>query len=98
VNQEWLIAIVIGLALGALIAWRLAADSLKKRPLHGGRPAQIAHYLACLAVSASTPFILTGLIAGLPFVQIFGTALALVLSGAALVILTAALERPAVKA
>ena len=91
----WIIAIVIGLGLGALIARNVAAQSIKKQHINGGAVAQMLHYAACLFLSSGLPLIITSLILGLEFRKMFGTALAFLVVGALLVIAFAVVESTA---
>lgn len=94
-DQTWIIAILIGLALGALIARSVAANSIKKQRINGGAVAEAIHYIACLFLGSGLPYIITSLVLGLEFKKIFGTALAFIIIGALLVIAFATVESTA---
>lgn len=85
--MSWLLAVVIGAACGLVIGIKIARESNKKQPVLGGLPAQIFHYLACAGLTGMLPFIIAGIIVGLSFWALFGTALGfLALTGLFLVI------------
>lgn len=71
---HWLIAVIIGLAIGLAIGVRIARESSRKQPITGGLLAKMFHYLACAGLSTMLPFIIVGIIAGLSFLALFGTA------------------------
>jgi hypothetical protein len=91
---DWLIAVIIGVALGLLLGIKIARDSNHKQPILGGVLAQVFHYLACSGLTAMLPFILAGIIVGLPFLALFGTALGFLALTATCMLLYAAFERP----
>lgn len=72
--NEWVIAILIGAAIGLVIGIKIARDSNKKLAVKGGPLAQLFHYLASAALTGMVPYIITGLIVGLSFLKLFGTA------------------------
>jgi hypothetical protein len=85
--ENWLIAVLIGAALGLLFGIKIARDSNKKQPVHGGVLAQVFHYLACSGLGGMLPFIIAGVIVGLPFLALLGTAVGfLILTGVSLVV------------
>jgi len=75
--ENWLMAIVTGVFLGLLIGVKIARDSSARQPVRGGAFARLFHYLACAGLTGMLPFIITGIAVGLPFLTLFGTALAL---------------------
>lgn len=85
--ENWLIAVLIGAALGLLLGIKIARDSNKKQPVRGGLLAQVFHYIACSGLSGMLPFVIAGIIIGLPFLALFGTAVGfLVLTGVSLLV------------
>ncbi len=84
---HWLIAVIIGMAIGLTIGVRIARESNRKQPILGGSLAKVFHYLACSGLSTMLPFIIAGIVAGLSFLALFGTAIGfLVLTGVCLLI------------
>jgi hypothetical protein len=73
--SDWLTALLIGAALGLLVGTKIARDSRAKESVRGGALAAAFHYLACAGMSTTIPFIITGIVVGLPFLKLFGTAL-----------------------
>ena len=92
---EWLIALFIGAALGLTIGVRIARESNRKQPVRGGKLAQAFHYLACAGLSTMLPFIVSGLVLGLPFLALFGTALGCLALTAVFLLIYAGIERAA---
>lgn len=72
--NDWLIALFIGAAVGLVIGIKIARDSNKKLAVTGGPLAQLFHYLASAALTGTMPYVITGLIVGLSFLKLFGTA------------------------
>lgn len=91
--SDWLIAVIIGAALGLLIGVKIARDSNARQPVRGGMLARVLHYLACSGLTGMLPFIIAGIIVGLPILLLFGTALGFLVLTAVLLLLTAAIER-----
>ncbi|NLX08438.1 MAG: hypothetical protein GXY36_02160 [Chloroflexi bacterium] len=75
--EEWLIAVLIGLAAGMLLGAKTARDSHHKEPVRGGAGAHTFHYLACVGMTSVLPFVIAGIILGLPFLALIGTGLGL---------------------
>jgi hypothetical protein len=71
--EHWVIAVVIGAAFGLMIGVKIAHDSHRKQPVQGSI-AQVFHYLACAGLASMLPFIIAGIVVGLRFVALFGTA------------------------
>ena len=59
---EWLIAVIVGVAVGLLLGVKIARDSNKKQPVVGGPLAKTFHYLACAGLTGVLPFVITGLV------------------------------------
>jgi hypothetical protein len=91
--SDWLIAVLIGAALGLLIGIKIARDSNARQPVRGGALAQTFHYLACSGLTGMLPFIITGIIVGLPALLLFGTAVGFLALTAVFLLLDAAIER-----
>lgn len=72
--SDWQTALVIGAAIGLLVGIKIARDSRAKESVRGGALAAAFHYLACAGMSTTIPFIITGIVVGLPFLKLFGTA------------------------
>jgi ABC-type Fe3+ transport system permease subunit len=84
---HWLIAVIIGLAIGLAIGVRIARESNRKQPVTGGPLAKVFHYLACSGLSTMLPFIIAGIVVGLSFLALFGTAIGfLALTGVCLLV------------
>ncbi len=71
---EWVIAVLIGATIGLVIGVKIARDSNARQPVRGGVLAQVFHYLACAGLTGMLPFIITGIVVGLSFLALFGTA------------------------
>mgnify|MGYP005850078143 CR=1 FL=1 len=71
---EWVIAVLIGVVIGLVIGVKIARDSNARQPVRGGVLAQVFHYLACAGLTGMLPFIITGIVVGLSFLALFGTA------------------------
>jgi hypothetical protein len=93
--SNWIIAIIIGEAVGLVIGIKIARDSNTKEPVQGGPLAQVFHYLACAGLTGMLPFIITGLIVGLSFPKLFGTAIGFLLVTAIFLLVHATFERSA---
>jgi hypothetical protein len=91
--SDWLTAVFIGLAIGLLLGVKIAHDSHKRQPVRGGVWGQVLHYLACSGLTSVLPFIITGLIVGVPFLQLFGTGIGLLALTAVFLVLYALIER-----
>ncbi|MBN1202106.1 MAG: hypothetical protein JXJ20_09645 [Anaerolineae bacterium] len=91
--DNWLLAIVIGMAFGLLIGIKIARDSNAEAPVRGGALASALHYLACAGMASMLPFIITGLVIGLPFLKLFGTAVGFLVLTGAFLLLYAIFER-----
>ena len=84
---DWLIAVLIGAVCGLVIGIKIAHDSNRKQPVRGGILAQVFHYLACAGLTSMLPFVIAGIIVGLGFLALFGTAVGfLALTGVFLLI------------
>ncbi|RPJ02357.1 MAG: hypothetical protein EHM39_02045 [Chloroflexi bacterium] len=90
---DWLISLFIGIALGLVLGIKIARDSNKKQPVRGGVVAQVIHYLACSGLTGMLPFIIAGLIVGLPFLVLFGTAVGFLVMTGVFLLLLAVFER-----
>jgi ABC-type Fe3+ transport system permease subunit len=71
--ENWAIAVLIGAAFGMVIGIGIARDSHRKQPVQGSI-ARIFHYLACAGLASMLPFIVAGIVFGLRFLVLFGTA------------------------
>ncbi len=79
---DWVIAVLIGAGVGLLLGIKIAHDSNARQPVLGGILARVFHYLACAGLSGMLPFIIAGIVVGLSFLALFGTAIGfLVLTG-----------------
>lgn len=94
--NDWLIAIIIGAAVGLVIGIKIARDSNKKLAVTGGPLAQLFHYLASAALTGMVPYIITGLIVGLSFLKLFGTAVGFLALTALFLLLYGLFERASV--
>lgn len=93
--SDWLLAVIIGLALGLAIGAKLARDSKRKQGLRGGSASEALHYLACAGVASVFPFVLAGAVLGLPFLTLLGTGVGLLALVGLLLLAFAALEQAA---
>ncbi|MBN1565591.1 MAG: hypothetical protein JXA10_17230 [Anaerolineae bacterium] len=96
--SEWLIAIIIGAAFGLVVGAKIARDSSDAEPIQGGPLAELFHYLAGAGLSGMLPFIIAGIIVGLPFLKLFGTAVGFLALTAIFLLLHASFERGAATA
>lgn len=94
--NNWLIAIFIGAAFGLVIGIKIARDSNAKLAVKGGPLAQTFHYLASATLTGMLPYIITGLIVGLSFLKLFGTALGFLALTALFLLLYGVFERASV--
>ncbi len=92
---HWLIAVFIGIVIGLLLGVKISRDAGKKLPVKGGIAAHVFHYLACSGLTSVAPFVLTGVILGLPFLTLFGTGVGLLALTFAFLLVDAAIERAA---
>jgi len=53
--NNWQIALLIGLIIGAIGAYWVSRAANKKQPINGGSLAHAIHYLACTFQTASAP-------------------------------------------
>lgn len=93
--SDWLIAVLIGMAIGLVVGVKIARDSAKVQPITGGMLSDTFHYLACAGLTGILPFIITGIVLGLPFLTLFGTALGFLALTAMFLLLHASIERNA---
>lgn len=93
--NEWMIAILIGTALGLVIGVKIARDSNAKLAVKGGPLAQLFHYLASASLTGMPLYIITGIIVGLSFLKLFGTAIGFLAATAIFLLAYALFERPA---
>ncbi len=94
--NEWVLAILIGVAFGLVIGVKIARDSHTRLAVNGGPLAQLFHYLASASLTGMLPYIVTGLIVGLSFVKLFGTAVGFLILSAIFLLVYAVFERFAV--
>ncbi|MBN1681140.1 MAG: hypothetical protein JW966_12710 [Anaerolineae bacterium] len=92
---DWLIAFVIGLAVGVVVGIKIARDSNRKEPVMGGVMAHIFHYLACAGLTGMPSFVVAGIIVGLSFLVLFGTAVGFLGATTVFLLLYAVIERSA---
>jgi ABC-type Fe3+ transport system permease subunit len=71
--EHWVIAVVIGAVFGLVIGVKIARDSHRRQPVQGSI-ARVFHYLACAGLASMLPFIIAGIVFGLRFLVLFGTA------------------------
>ena len=90
--EHWVIAVVIGAAFGLMIGVKIARDSHRKQPVQGSI-AQVFHYLACAGLASMLPFIIAGIVVGLRFLALFGTAVGFLALTAVFLLVYAGFER-----
>lgn len=95
---DWWTAVLVGAAFGLVMGLWISRDSNKKQAVVGGGLPRALHYLACSAMPSVLPFVITGIILGLPFLYLIGTGLGFLALAFALLIALAVLERGAVPA
>lgn len=95
--NEWLIAILIGVVLGLVLGVKIARDSHAKLAVKGGPLAQVFHYLASASLTGMPLYILTGIIVGLSFLKLFGTAVGFLVVTAVCLLIYAGIERTTVQ-
>jgi len=93
--SDWLTALLIGAAIGLVVGIKIARDSHAKESVRGGAAASAFHYLACAGMSTTIPFIFAGIVVGLPFLKLFGTAVGILAVTFACLLVYAASERGA---
>lgn len=93
--SDWLWAVIIGVAFGLAIGVRLARDSKQKQGLRGGAVSEVLHTLACAGIASVLPFIIAGIVLGLPFLTLVGTGVGFLAFVALALLAFAALERAA---
>lgn len=91
--SDWLLAVLIGIALGLVIGVKLARDSKKKQGLRGGAASEALHYLACAGIASVLPFVLAGIVLGLPFLTLLVTGAGFLAIVALALLIFAALEQ-----
>ncbi len=90
--SEWLVAVILGAAVGLGLGVKIARDSDAEQPVRGGPAARLFHYLACAGLTGMPPFVLAGLVLGLPFLTLFSMALGFLAVTAACLLIYAAAE------
>ena len=93
--SDWLIAVLIGIASGLVIGIKIARDSNAKLRVTGGPLAQVFHYLASASLTSMLPYIITGIIVGLSFLTLFGTAIGFLVLAGLFLLLYGVFERSA---
>jgi len=93
--SDWLWAVIIGVAFGLVIGVKLARDSKRKQGLRGGAVSEVLHMLACAGVASVLPFIIAGIVLGLPFLTLLGTGVGFLAFVALALLAFAALEQAA---
>jgi ABC-type Fe3+ transport system permease subunit len=96
--NNWMIAILIGAVCGLVLGIKIARDSNAKLAVKGGPLAQIFHYLASASLTGMLPYIVTGLIVGLSFLKLFGTAVGFLALTGIFLLIHAVFERTAATA
>jgi len=92
---NWLIALLIGSALGLVFGIFVSRKSAAEKPIRGGSSARVLHYLAASAFLAAAPTVLIGAIVfKLPFVQGVSLALGLLLAAWIFLMIHALFEMP----
>ncbi|MCL4237613.1 MAG: hypothetical protein KJ047_05145 [Anaerolineae bacterium] len=91
---DWIIAVLIGAVIGLIIGVKIARDSNARQPVLGGVLAQAFHYLACAGLTGMLPFIIAGIVVGLSFLALFGTALGFLALTGVFLLAHAGFERP----
>ena len=91
--ENWLIAVAIGGAVGVVLGVKIAQDSNAKLAVKGGAPAQLFHYLAGVSLSALLPYIVAGVVVGLSFSALIGTAFGFMALTGLFLLLYAVFER-----
>jgi len=93
-NNEQL-PLLVGIVVGAIIGIFVARRSMREKPLHGGMPARIFHYMGASAFSGTFAASLTAIILRFPFLSILGTGLSFIAASLILLLLHAIFEAPA---
>ena len=96
--NDWILAVIVGVALGAVIGVKVSRDSIKKEPVRGGTLPQVMNYLASTSLTSVLPFVIAGLVVGLRFLTLFGTALGLIALTAVFLLIFGAVEPPVIEA
>jgi len=90
---NWLLAVAIGAAVGVVVGLKIARDSNAKLAVQGGALAQLFHYLASASLSALLPYVIAGVVVGLSFLALIGTAVGFMALTGLFLLLYAAFER-----
>ena len=93
--SDWLLSVLIGIALGLAIGVKLAQASKEKQGLRGGAASEALHTLACAGIASVLPFALAGIALGLPFLTLLGTGVGFLAIVALALLAFAALEQAA---
>ena len=93
--SDWLLAVMIGAAFGLAIGVKLARDSKQKKGLRGGAASEALHYVACAGIASVLPFVIAGIVLGLPFPTLIGTGVGFLAFVALVLLAFAALENAA---
>jgi hypothetical protein len=89
------LALMIGLACGAILGYFVARRSNQRDKIDGGMWAQVFHYIGASSVVGILPTVLTCLILGLGFRTAFPLALTFLLTGWIALMIYAVFERSA---
>ncbi len=86
---------LIGLGFGVVFALFVARRSLNEKPVYSGAPAQVLHFLGVVAFCSMVPTVIATLILHGGFVRAVISALAWFALAFMLLVIFAALEKPA---
>jgi hypothetical protein len=92
---DWLVAVLIGAGCGLALGIKIARGSLKVHPIQSGILAQAFHYLACAGLTSVLPFVLVGVVVGVPALKVIGTGVGFLALSFVFLLCYAVLERSA---
>lgn len=89
------LALLIGVGVGTVLSLFVAPRSLKEKPLYGGLPSQVFHYLGVLGFCSTVPTVITTVILHEGFLRAVLLALSLSAFSFVTLVIHAAFEKPA---
>jgi len=91
--ERWIYVLIVGLIVGLVLGIFMRRESIHRKPIYGGTPAEILHYLACSTMSGLIPVVFIALFAELNFFRIAGSAIIFSLSTLGLLMIFAFFEQ-----
>ena len=91
-SERWLYVLLIGLGVGLVLGIFMRRESIHRKAIYGGTPAELFHYLACSTMAGLIPVIFIALFAELNFLRIVGSGIIFSLSTLGLLLIFAFFE------